>query len=108
MSRLVFEGRIGAAKEIFMMDYDGKGLRQVTRNGSLNLAPALSPDGSRVAFVSYKSGRPKLYVLSQDGPMTDISPPGVDLCSATRRLWSKTASSPLGKVGIALQPNSGR
>jgi len=82
LSRLTFEGRVGPAKEIFMMDYDGRGLRQVTRNGTLNVAPALSPDGTRVAFVSYKSGMPRLYVLSQDGPMTDVSLPGADLCAA--------------------------
>jgi len=82
LSRIAVEGRVGKTKEIFVLDYDGKGLRQVTRNGSLNVAPTLSPDGTKIAFVSYKSGRPRLYVLAQDGPMTDVSPPGVDLCSA--------------------------
>jgi TolB protein len=82
LSRIALEGRVGKAKEIFIMDFDGRSMRQVTRNGSLNVAPAISPDGTKVAFVSYKSGMPHLYVLAQDGPMTDISPPGADLSNA--------------------------
>jgi TolB protein len=91
LTRLAFEGRMGKAKEIFMMDYDGKGLKQVTRNGSLNLSPAISPDGSRIAFISYKSGRPKLYVLSQDGSMAEAAPTGADLCAAPD--WSPDGRS---------------
>jgi len=82
LSRIAFEGRVGKAKEIFIMDYDGKGLTQVTRNGSLNLSPAVSPDGLRIAFVSYKSGTPRLYVLTEDSRMLDLTPEGVDLCAA--------------------------
>jgi TolB protein len=85
-SKIVFEGRVGDAKEIFVSDYDGHGLRQMTRNGSLNLSPAASPDGSRVAYVSYVSGAPRLYIMEADGKATDISPKGVDLCAAPA--WS--------------------
>jgi TolB protein len=91
LSRVALEGRVGEAKEIFTMDYDGHGLRQVTRNGSLNLSPTLSPDGVRIAFVSYKAGRPNLYILGQDGAMRDISPAGVDLCAAPA--WSPDGQS---------------
>jgi len=82
LSRFAFEGRVGKGKEIFMMDYDGFGLRQVTQNGSLNLAPVMSPDGKRLAFVSYRSGSPRLYILSEDSSMVDVSPKGADLCAA--------------------------
>jgi len=91
LSRIAMEGRVGKAKEIFIMDYDGRNMRQVTRNGSLNVSPAMSPDGTRVAFVSYKTGTPKLFVLSQEGTMTDLSPPGADLCAAPD--WSPDGGS---------------
>jgi len=91
MSRIAFEGRVGTAKEIFMMDYDGKGLTQVTRNGSLNLSPAVSPDGKQVAFVSYKTGTPRLFVLTEESKMIDLTPPGVDLCAAPD--WSPDGRS---------------
>lgn len=82
LSRLAFEGRVGKAKEIFLMDYDGEGLRQVTRNGSLNLSPSLSPDGKSLSFVSYKSGFPRLYVLDEESRMKDITPEGSELAAA--------------------------
>lgn len=91
LSRIAFEGRVGTAKEIFMMDYDGKGLTQVTRNGSLNLSPAVSPDGGRIAFVSYKTGTPRLFVLTEESRMVDLTPEGVDLCAAPD--WSPDGRS---------------
>jgi len=91
LSRLTFEGRVGKTKEIFVMDYDGRGMRQVTRNGSLNVSSAFSPDGTKVAFVSYKAGTPHLYVLSQEGTMADITPAGADLSAAPD--WSPDGGS---------------
>ncbi|MBI1847328.1 MAG: Tol-Pal system beta propeller repeat protein TolB [Candidatus Rokubacteria bacterium] len=54
-------GRAGAAKEIQIVDYDGAGPRSVTRNGSINLTPAWSPDARSLAFTSYKNGYPDLF-----------------------------------------------
>ena len=41
-------------KEVYLMDFDGHGKRSVTRNGSINLSPAWSPDGGAVVFTSYR------------------------------------------------------
>ena len=83
LSRLVLVGKVGNAKEIFVMDYDGEDLNQITRNKSLNLSPAWSPDGKRLAFVSYKKGTPRLYLYNgDDGSTNDLSPPGSELCVA--------------------------
>jgi len=35
------------------MDYDGTEQRQLTRNNSLSLTPAVSPSGDMFAFTSY-------------------------------------------------------
>lgn len=83
LSRIVLVGKIGQAKEIFVMDYDGDDLNQITKNKSLNLSPVWSPDGKRLAFVSYKKGSPRLYVYNgDDGNTTDMSPSGSELCVA--------------------------
>ena len=83
LSRLVLVGKVGQAKEIFVMDYDGEDLNQITRNKSLNLSPVWSPDGKRLAFVSYKKGTPRLYVYNgDDGTTSDMSPSGSELCVA--------------------------
>lgn len=50
-------------REIFVIDYDGRNLRQITRNGSLNLLPRWSSDGERICYTSYWRGRQRLLVL---------------------------------------------
>ncbi len=52
------------SREVFVMDYDGHNLQQVTRNGSINLFPEWAPDGSHLLFTSYLNGRPNLWLLA--------------------------------------------
>ena len=57
--------------EIFVMNADGTGKRQVTRNGAANFAPYFFPDGRRILFASNlhdPSGRNfDLYAVNVDG-----------------------------------------
>jgi TolB protein len=59
-------GRISgnAAQEIYISDYDGFNPRRVTVNRTLNIAPAWSPDGRFLAYTSYATGYPDVYVQS--------------------------------------------
>ena len=52
------------ATEIVRMDYDGHGVQRLVSNGSLNLAPVQSPDGSVLAYTSYRAGSPDIYLLN--------------------------------------------
>jgi TolB protein len=54
-------------REVYVMDYDGHGARQFSRDGSIALFPALSPDGKRLAYVSYRSGHPNIVIRGEDG-----------------------------------------
>lgn len=64
-SQIVFSRKTTPrAKEVFVMDIDGANVRALTNNGSLNLFPAVSPDGTRVAFTSYRHDNPDLYLLN--------------------------------------------
>jgi len=64
----IFGGQIAAVgsqtgnKEIYVLDLDGRGVANVTRNGSINLSPSWSPDGKSLAWTSYKKSNPDLYV----------------------------------------------
>jgi TolB protein len=50
--------------QIWVMDYDGYNQHQVTNYPSLNLTPRWSPDNSQLAFTSYASGNPEIYLFS--------------------------------------------
>ena len=58
-------------KEIWVMDYDGKNQRQITHFNSTSIEPAVSPDGTKVAFTSYARGNPGIFVFSVD-PVRDL------------------------------------
>jgi TolB protein len=66
-SQIAFAARSGRGKEVFIMDYDGARLRQVTHNGSINLSPSWSPDGQQIALISFHEGSPRLYVIDRSG-----------------------------------------
>lgn len=51
-------------KAIYVMDVDGEGNQRVTKDASINLGPAWSPDGSKLAFASYQKGAPEIFVVN--------------------------------------------
>jgi TolB protein len=63
-SRIYFVSDRGAAKgmsEIWVMDWDGANQKRMTSLRTTSMMPAVSPDGSRVAFTSYE-GTPKIMI----------------------------------------------
>uniref|UniRef100_UPI001F5971AE TolB family protein n=1 Tax=Anaeromyxobacter terrae TaxID=2925406 RepID=UPI001F5971AE len=65
--KLVRPGKL----EIYVMNADGSGVRQVTRLGAASFAPFFHPDGRRIVFAS-NVGDPKgrnfdLYLVNDDG-----------------------------------------
>jgi TolB protein len=55
-------------KEIFIMDFDGENIKQLTNDGNFALSPTWAPDGRRIAFTSYRPPvkgamlNPNLYI----------------------------------------------
>jgi TolB protein len=52
--------RDGAPKRVVVMDYDGRNLHPVSPEKVLALSPAWFPDGGRLAYVTYRQGRPEV------------------------------------------------
>lgn len=52
--------------DIYSINIDGSNLRQLTFDGSthLNLYPAVSPDGSKIAYASNRTGNFQIWVMS--------------------------------------------
>lgn len=63
-SKIVFVSNRTGHKEIWIMDYDGEGQKQLTKLGSISLSPNLSPDGSRIAFTTFAHGGPSIAMYS--------------------------------------------
>lgn len=61
-TRMAFVSTSTGNKEIYSVDYDGDGVEALTQNGSINLSPSLSPDGSAISYISFKGGRPAVYI----------------------------------------------
>lgn len=61
-SQVAFVRRTPRGDELCLMHFDHYGLR-VLHRAPIILAPRFSPDGRRLAFVSYEGGRPKVRLL---------------------------------------------
>lgn len=62
-SRICYSGGHTGKKEIYVADYDGANQTQLTKHGSISILPAFAPDGSKIAYVSYKDRYQFLYVF---------------------------------------------
>ena len=66
-SRITFASASGGkktkVKEIYISDIDGSNARQLTQDSALGYCPKFSPDGTKIAYSSDKSGYRDTYVI---------------------------------------------
>ena len=78
--------RGGAGMDIWVVNRDGSGLRQLTTNPTIDNSPRWSPNGAQIAFVSDRTGNPKIYTMSADGLQQTALPTGCG--RADRPTWA--------------------
>ena len=61
--QLAFSGTRGGISDIYVVNSDGKNLRQLTNDKYGDLQPAWSPDGRRIAFASDRSPETDMGIL---------------------------------------------
>lgn len=86
-------------REVHVMDYDGYNARAFSRDGSIALFPSWSPDGRRLAYVSYRSGFPNVVIRGEDG-----------LILGSTRFRATTTSpslSPSGQIAFSSSKDGG-
>lgn len=71
-TEICFSGGVPGNKEIYIADYDGASVRKVTAHESISIRPKFSPDGRRIAYLSYKDRFPFIYVYDR---VTGLSEP---------------------------------
>lgn len=90
-SRIAFIATQSGKKEVYVGDYDGSNVKQLTHDGVISVHPSISPDGRRIAYTGYQSGYPDVYVI--------------DLASGAR---SKVVNFPGTNSGASFSPDGGR
>ena len=61
-TRLAFVRPRPGGKDIYISDYDGRDVRKIVSNGSINLSPQWSPNGRWLLYTSFKDGNPAFYI----------------------------------------------
>ena len=61
--RIAFSGTHGGITDLYIVDADGKNLRQLTNDQYADLQPSWSPDGRRIAFATDRGPETNLSVL---------------------------------------------
>ena len=86
-----------SGNDIFTMNADGSQRTNITNNPAYDFAPAWSPDGTRLAFISDRLGQSEIYVMNADGSnvlqLTNIPD--------TASWWDPLAWSPDGQWLVA-------
>jgi len=62
-TRIGFVNNQTGHKEVYVMDYDGDGVKRLTDDRSIDLLPRFSADGRRMAYTGYKDGNPDLFLI---------------------------------------------
>lgn len=65
--RIVFEAKSATGEDLFSIKPDGTDPVQITHGPGLNQEAACSPDGTRIAFTSWRDNTHYLYVVNRDG-----------------------------------------
>jgi TolB protein len=96
-------GRIGNF-ELFSIPLAGGAETRLTERSRADASPALSPDGSRIAFVSTTDGNSEIYLMNSDGTnyIRITRDPAIDSCprwspDGRRIIFSSDRS---GKVAV--------
>ncbi len=91
----------GGKKEIYVMNFDGTEVKQVTRHHSIAFAPAWSPDGSKIAYSLFTRHRNNIKNI--DLYEIDFNTESYKMLSNRKGINSGAAYSPDGsKIALTM------
>jgi TolB protein len=98
--KVVFTSYVHLFPQIWMMNADGSAAREIKTGVELNASPALSPDGSQIAFAGSAKGNPDIYVISTAGT-------GLRRLTMTHAIEASPDWSPTGRQILYTSDQSG-
>ncbi len=82
-SKIAFISTGTGNKEIYICDFDGKGVDQYSNHQTITLFPAWSWDAQWIAYTSYAKGKPDLYIRNiKQNRGTIVSRKGINTAPA--------------------------
>ncbi len=63
-NKIAFQRAVGDNAEVYLMDWDGSNLQNLSNHPAGDAAPAWSPDGEQLAFASQRGGNWRIHVLT--------------------------------------------
>lgn len=66
-SKVSFTSNVNGNAELYVINADGSGLKQITFNRSIDTSPSWNPQTGQIAFTSDRSGNPMIYIMNDDG-----------------------------------------
>jgi len=90
LTKMAFVGTSTGHKEIYVCDYDGHNLRQITQYNTITLSPGWSPSGDRMIYTSFRNSGTVLF-------MHDVVKRSVSKISDRKGLNIAAAWNPNGK-----------
>ena len=64
LSKMAFISNRSGSNELWIMGWNGSNAKQLTKHGTIALAPAWAPDGRHLVFTSFLRGNPALFQLT--------------------------------------------
>lgn len=107
---IVYSSRQSGNPDIWTMEANGTGQKQLTFDTGADLQPAVSPDGQYIVFVSSRTGRHQLWRMDIDGnhPLMLASTEGVQFPGISPDgQWAVYEGNAQGKTVIWRVPLSG-
>lgn len=65
--RLLYSSRASGAAELWTMNADGTGQKQITFDGGLNITPAATHDGRFFVYMTQRNGQRQIWRVNADG-----------------------------------------
>jgi Tol biopolymer transport system component len=86
-SQIVFSAVVGGHRDLYVVDADGTGLRQLTDTPDFDeFAPAWSPDSTQIVFQANPEAQWDIYAMNADG--TDRRRLTTDAANDTSPDWA--------------------